>query len=79
MIKLNELPHETLQWMVNKIIDDLLNITGYIDIAERHHLDDVVRKNIVEKENLREHLTELYAQVIQAMGDVEVQKQIMSN
>jgi hypothetical protein len=78
-MKLNELPPETLQWMVNKIIDDLLNITSYIDIARQHNLDEVVKKNIAEKEKLREDLTELYAQVIQAMGDIEVQKQIMSN
>jgi hypothetical protein len=78
-MKLNELPPETLQWMFNKATIEIMDIDDYIARAKRHGLNVIVGRLIDEKKDLKEKLAVLSDQLLRAMGDIEVNKQIMSN
>lgn len=78
-MNLNELPPETLQWMFNKATIEIMDIDDYIARAIRHDLHVVVAKDIRVKKDLKEKLAVLTDQLLRAMGDIEVNKRIMSN
>jgi hypothetical protein len=78
-MKFNELPPETLQWIINKIIAEMVEINNYQQMVDRWGLVRLHEDELLLKSKMMENLQELYGQVIQAMGDIEVNKRIMSN